>query len=65
MTVSQRHAAMLELARERRSITLDRLMTAASKSVVSPVAVADLAREAGLEVCSRRVRPGKISRDLP
>jgi len=50
MTVSQRHPAMLELARERRSITLDRLLTAASKSVVSPAAVANLAREAGLEV---------------
>jgi hypothetical protein len=41
---------MLELARERRSITLDQLLTAASSSVVASTAFAGLAREAALEV---------------
>jgi RNA polymerase primary sigma factor len=48
MTVSHQQAMLL--ARERRSITLDQLLTAGSKSVTDPLAVIDLAREAGLDV---------------
>ena len=43
-------SAILEAARERRSITLDQLLNAASHSVVDPAIVSDLASEVGLEV---------------
>jgi hypothetical protein len=56
MTISQR-GALLELARERRRIALNELLTAACRSVVDPVSVSDLAREAGFEVVQQEGEP--------